>query len=270
MFNLFKKEKMKRFRILSVLLFFVNVLIAQDVITKTDGEDITAKVIEVGKYEVRYKQFNNLEGPTFVLDKSEILMIRFENGTKEIFSSTTRQPMRNNQYYDTRNQYGNREVYYDIRPGMKYAQYQKYYNVSEYVPMPGDRYSPALSGVCSFLIPGLGQMISGEVGRGLGWFLGSVAACTLSTVWLTNTDPNWSYGAWISGAVVGPISIFTINIASIVDAVRVAKKKNMYLRDINNVSSLDFSISPYFSFSDNIPGVKAINPNAGVTMKLNF
>lgn len=256
---------MKRLVFLSVLMSFVNVLFAQDVITKTDGEDINAKVIEVGKYEVRYKQFNNLEGPTFVLDKSEILIIRFENGTKEIFSSNSRQPMRNGYYYGARNQYENND-YYMGRTGMKYSQYQKSYNVADYVAMPGDRYNPALSGVCSFFIPGLGQMISGEVGRGLGWFFGSMAVYSLSSVWLSIS----TQGAWIAGAVVGPVSMLSINIASIVDAVRVAKKKNMYLRDINNVSSIDFGVSPYFSFSDNISGVRVINPNAGISMKLVF
>jgi len=45
------------------------------------------------------------------------------------------------------------------------------YDYRLYSPQYGDPNNPAISGVCSFLIPGLGQMVSGEVGRGLS-FLG--------------------------------------------------------------------------------------------------
>lgn len=58
---------------------------SQDVITKKTGEDIKSKVIDVGLTEVKYKKFENLNGPTYSVLKSDILMIRYENGTKDIF-----------------------------------------------------------------------------------------------------------------------------------------------------------------------------------------
>ncbi|MCD4792541.1 MAG: hypothetical protein K8R54_04855 [Bacteroidales bacterium] len=61
---------------------------AQDVITKTDGSDISAKVLEITITEVKYKKFENLSGPIFTLLKSDVLMIRYENGTKDIFNET--------------------------------------------------------------------------------------------------------------------------------------------------------------------------------------
>jgi hypothetical protein len=63
--------------------------LSQDIITKKTGEDIQAKVIEVAIDEVKYKKFDNLDGPLFTLLKSDILMIRYQNGTKDIFNEST-------------------------------------------------------------------------------------------------------------------------------------------------------------------------------------
>ena len=51
------------------------------------GENILVKVIEVGTTEVKYKKQDNLNGPAFSVLKSDLLMIKYENGTKDDFSS---------------------------------------------------------------------------------------------------------------------------------------------------------------------------------------
>jgi hypothetical protein len=61
---------------------------SQDVITQKSGEDIQAKILEVNQTEIKYKKFDNQNGPTFTLLKSDVLMIRYENGTKDIFTQT--------------------------------------------------------------------------------------------------------------------------------------------------------------------------------------
>lgn len=61
---------------------------SQDVITKKSGEDIQAKILEINQIDVKYKKFDNQNGPTFTLLKSDILIIRYENGTKDIFNQT--------------------------------------------------------------------------------------------------------------------------------------------------------------------------------------
>jgi hypothetical protein len=61
---------------------------SQDIITKKTAEDIQTKIIEITTSEVKYKKFDNLDGPTFTLLKSEILMIRYENGSKDIFTES--------------------------------------------------------------------------------------------------------------------------------------------------------------------------------------
>ena len=60
---------------------------SQDIITTKSGEDIKAKVIEVNTTDIKYKKTENIDGPVFSVLKSEILIIRYENGTKDIFNS---------------------------------------------------------------------------------------------------------------------------------------------------------------------------------------
>jgi len=76
--------------------------ITQDVITKKSGEDVQAKVLEVGLSEIKYKKFDNQNGPTFTMLKSEILMVRYENGTKDIFTESNKSTEKTASIDDTR------------------------------------------------------------------------------------------------------------------------------------------------------------------------
>jgi len=66
-------------------------IFSQDIITKKTGEDISAKVSEITQTEIKYKKFDNLEGPIVSILKSEVIMIRYENGTKDVFNETSAQ-----------------------------------------------------------------------------------------------------------------------------------------------------------------------------------
>ncbi len=68
-----------------VSIFTASICFSQDIIIKKSLEDVQAKVIEVTTTEIKYKKFNNLNGPTYIILKSDVLMIRYENGTKDIF-----------------------------------------------------------------------------------------------------------------------------------------------------------------------------------------
>lgn len=68
------------------VIFTLGICFSQDVITKKSGEDVQAKVLEVGLSEVKYKNFDNQNGPILTILKTDVLMIRYENGTKDIFN----------------------------------------------------------------------------------------------------------------------------------------------------------------------------------------
>jgi hypothetical protein len=59
---------------------------SQDIITKKNAEDIKAKVLEVTTTDVSFKKFDSPNGPTYRILKSEILMIRYQDGTKDVFT----------------------------------------------------------------------------------------------------------------------------------------------------------------------------------------
>lgn len=61
---------------------------AQDVILLQNGEEIEAKVTEIGVDEIKYKKHSMPDGPDYVSLKSEVFMITFENGSKEVFGTT--------------------------------------------------------------------------------------------------------------------------------------------------------------------------------------
>ena len=74
-----------------ILLFFLficssNITKGQDTLSTRSSETILVKVIEVGTSEVKYKKLDNLNGPIFSILKSDLLIIKYENGTKDDFS----------------------------------------------------------------------------------------------------------------------------------------------------------------------------------------
>ena len=79
---------MKRVLILLMCHFLGFIMSAQDIITKNDGTDIQAKVLEVGQSQISYKKFSNPNGPTYTLNLSDILMITYENGEREMYDTT--------------------------------------------------------------------------------------------------------------------------------------------------------------------------------------
>ncbi len=76
------------FAMLAFVTFSVNSY-GQDIITLKNGEDVKSKILEVGITEVKYKKFDNLEGPSYTLTKAEIFMIKYQNGTKDVFKTET-------------------------------------------------------------------------------------------------------------------------------------------------------------------------------------
>ena len=58
---------------------------AQDVIVTKDAKRINAKVMEVNVDNIRYRDFDNMDGPVYTLLKSDIVTILYQNGKVETF-----------------------------------------------------------------------------------------------------------------------------------------------------------------------------------------
>ena len=59
---------------------------AQDIIYTLDSRRIEAKVLEITDDDIRYKTFDNLEGPDYRMSLDRVVRIVFENGTEKVFS----------------------------------------------------------------------------------------------------------------------------------------------------------------------------------------
>ena len=90
---IFQENNLSPFMIKHLLSVALLTLVAtsgfgQDIITKKNGEGVKAKVLEITANEIKYKRFENLEGPTYVLAKADVLIVKYENNTEEIFTGT--------------------------------------------------------------------------------------------------------------------------------------------------------------------------------------
>ena len=76
-------------KIFIIVLFCFSFIIsthAQDKIMFIDGTEILSKVIEINNTEIKYKNFADISGPTIINLKKNIFIIKYENGTKEVFT----------------------------------------------------------------------------------------------------------------------------------------------------------------------------------------
>src|SRR6187402_3503838 len=61
-------------------------LLAQDVMEFTDKTTLDTKVLEVLETSIKYKRFDNPDGPTYTVTKSKIYRITYQNGVIENYS----------------------------------------------------------------------------------------------------------------------------------------------------------------------------------------
>lgn len=82
---------MKR-NILFLLSLFVLTANAQDVIRLKDGKEIQAKISEINQSEIKYKNYDYQDGPTFTIDKSDVITITYANGMTEEIKAAPKLP----------------------------------------------------------------------------------------------------------------------------------------------------------------------------------
>lgn len=75
---------------------------------KRNGDIIEVKVIEVGVSEIKYKKCEHLDGPIYSILKSDVFMIKYSNGEKDVFKEDSKpnntdsdnKPSSNNSTFD--------------------------------------------------------------------------------------------------------------------------------------------------------------------------
>jgi hypothetical protein len=164
--------------------------------------------------------------------------------------------------------------------GAKYKDIKNTYNYKNYQPSQVDPYSPGLSGAFSFFVPGSGQILSGEVWRGVAFMAGgAVLTSFMSDSWedlgkciAINQEQNtisWTDKAngqkdlWIIG--VCAVADLGLAIWSSIDASHIAKVKNMYYQDmLGRRAAVEMNLAPSFAFTP------AGNVAPGMGLTINF
>ncbi|MBQ7253462.1 MAG: hypothetical protein IJS30_02160 [Bacteroidales bacterium] len=165
-----------------------------------------------------------------------------------------------------------------IVPGLQYSDLKNIYYAREYKHIEGDPYSPALSAIGSFFIPGLGQFCCGERGRGLGMFAAGAAidaAMIFSvTQFVYYVDVNGALftdadeaAKWAGAAFGFSIGALVYGVFCSIDAINVAKVRNMYCRDLKKLQSMEFMVYPSLDFARTQKGA---TPAAGMTLSMRF
>src|SRR5690349_3264381 len=115
---------------------------------------------------------------------------------------------------------------------ISYKSVKSKYDLRTYSYQTTDRYNPARCGESSMYLPGLGQMMAGETPRGLAFTSLFVSGFTLFFVGLSSEPFDSDYsdrGVFLM--VTGAAATIGSCVWSSVDAVRVAKVKNLAYRD---------------------------------------
>ena len=113
---------MKQLILLTCALMASVTLVAQDIIVTKDAKKIDAKILEVSKTEIKYKEVDNLEGPTFVLETEEISSILYSNGKVEVYNQYSEEDSLKSAKEETANN-GKSLNYYSPVPANENIQY---------------------------------------------------------------------------------------------------------------------------------------------------
>lgn len=251
---------MKKAIVAVIALFCMTQINAQDIITLKSGEKINAKVVDLTETSVVYKLYDDQDGQSYSRKKFNIVSIAYENGNIDIFDPD--------------------EVMKDgvtkpeIRKGMSYAELKEIYNPDTYVRRETDQYMPGLMGLCSFIIPGLGQFIEGEVTPGL-LMMGVNVGLNLARFSLGDevVNSNGKKELQLTPKEMQNYVLLTalsiaVGIYSATYATRCAKVKNLYRRDLLNMkNSTSFSLSPSLDLT---PSTIGFVPSAGLTASIVF
>lgn len=81
-----------KYVLLSFFIIVQGCILAQDQVFKKDNTKIEAKVLEITPTEIKYKLFNYQDGPLFIVNKSDVAMIIYQNGTHEVFNTPSSTP----------------------------------------------------------------------------------------------------------------------------------------------------------------------------------
>lgn len=86
--TIFLNHYNKKTWLIAIIMFSAVFLKAQDIIIKNDKTEIKSKVTEITETTIKYKKWENMDGPLYSIAKSEVFMILYPNGQRELMNQT--------------------------------------------------------------------------------------------------------------------------------------------------------------------------------------
>lgn len=83
---------MRNIILFTILLLSPSLSFCQDVIYKNDKSEIKAKVVEITDEVIKYKKYDQADGPLRNINKSDVFIIIYEDGTRELFNQNNADP----------------------------------------------------------------------------------------------------------------------------------------------------------------------------------
>jgi len=80
------KHILNKFMLCLAAVLLATAMSAQDIIVTMDAKKIEAKILEVSQTEIKYKEKNYLDGPTFILETNKISSIIYGNGQVVLYN----------------------------------------------------------------------------------------------------------------------------------------------------------------------------------------
>ena len=177
---------------------------------------------------------------------------------------------------------------YRIEPGMSYKELKQLYKGQTYTMTAGDPYSRTWSALSSLAVPGLGQFVCRENGRGLAFLGGSIALSVVGNFAANDMIDQFEIenGKLVLddknelickdkdaairdlGILIGAgVAELVLGIWSAVDASKIAKVKNMYYQDLQSRHAVNATLRPSVNIVQTATGTQ---PAAGMSFALQF
>ena len=234
----------KKLIILTTLLLSGVYVFSQDIIVSKDSKRIDAKVLEVNINDIKYRDWDNQDGPIYTILKSNIASIIYQNGKVETFSNAQQPTSPEKQLPNAPG-------------GMTLTMFQSMGDRAQHnyfaQHVGGNMFKTFHSGVklkragIGLLIPGLAMSVAG------------LALVIYGSVEYSSSSNYYDYydyyddearACYIAGLVLLPVGqVFTI-VSIPLSAVGGAKKKwaqnefkKTYFKDTSLQTSLDFGIT---------------------------
>ncbi|MDR0799567.1 MAG: hypothetical protein LBN18_07415 [Dysgonamonadaceae bacterium] len=231
---------MKKSVFLFVISLFLaaNSLYAQDIMTLKTGEELEVIVTDITRDMVIYKKFSNPDGPNYSLPQSDIFMIKYVNGDKDLFVADNQ------------------------------AQTPAPVIIQNY-----NRKEPVLSCVLSWILPGGGQYYNGEYGKGVlmtGLFVGSLIGMATSL-----SDSYYYYNDYHArsedGAALFALVLTGTYLWSIIDAPISSNKINRQNRLSWNLNqNTNLMLQPDVRLATTLPTGTFYSPSYGAKLVLSL